>query len=921
MRRVSYIVGFIRIEDYQWFNSGDNSVIPLSTRCFSIALLAVVFFATQSCSAVPKPSESSSKTSGASRSASSGKSSKGKAFDDIIKDSEKIEGLFTLYHNKKKGKTYLAVKPDQLEKLYLCNLTRQAGDAFVLDGGAMAGSFPFELRRVGEKIHFVHKNVYFRADKESAFAKAIENNMPNSLMGSAKIESEPREGDGALLVNASSLFIKDIGWISYITERVGTRFRFDSGNSYFGSLKSFPLNTEIEVMLHYAASRPNIHYTLPDQRSMLVRYHYSLSELPDSDYKPRLADDRIGHFITMFQDYSSMLRETPYVYYVNRWHLEKAEPKFELSEPKKPIVFWLENTIPVEYRDAVRDGVLLWNNAFERIGFKNAIVVKQMPDDADWDPADVRYNTVRWVMHPGGTTAVGPSRANPFTGQIYDADIRVQADWIRFMYLSHDNYADPLSWKSMKHYGEPDLMDSIASELPFMRHEMQCRHADGLCAEMSFGHALLESRGDLVSKGDLEEYIRQYLISLVAHEVGHTLGFRHNFKASTIHAVNELHDTNKTVNGGLTGSVMDYAAINLSPKGQKQGLYHQTTLGPYDYWVVEYAYKTVDPDSEQSEKGMLKDIIQRVSQEGLQYATDEDTFFFSSRGIDPLSNVWDLGSDPMAFYRERVAMSKELWASIPAEFETEGQRYQKLRSVFNYGWRSYTVGALTVSKFIGGIHHNRDHIGDPGGRIPFEIVSAARQREALDFLIDSYLVEDAFSFSPELLNKLAPERLPDYRGSIWRMNRLDYPIRNRVQNVQAITLFSLYNEGRIVRMLDNELRFAAKEKAFTVAEMFEKIDQAVWKEVLTTKGNIDAFRRELQRMHLAILSSWIVSPPDNLPSDALTLARYSLKGLRDSIESASASKGGGLDTYTRAHLEESLAKIDAALDAQIQRGL
>ena len=137
--------------------------------------------------------------------------------------------------------------------------------------------------------------------------------------------------------------------------------------------------------------------TLADTRSFQHIYHYSLSNLPESDFRPRLADDRVGHFTTLYQDYTSVLKDDPYVRYVERWHLEKAEPKFDQSPPKKPMCFWLENTIPPEYRDAVQEGILVWNKAFEPLGFEGAIVAKQQPDDAEWDAADVRYSAVRWI--------------------------------------------------------------------------------------------------------------------------------------------------------------------------------------------------------------------------------------------------------------------------------------------------------------------------------------------------------------------------------------------------------------------------------------------------------------------------------------------------------------------------------------------
>src|SRR5205814_6480949 len=161
-------------------------------------------------------------------------------------------------------------------------------------------------------------------------------------------------------------------------------------------------------------------------------------------YKPRIADDRVGHFTTVQQDLTSDHSQSPYVRYIHRWQLEKSDPTAALSAPKQPIVFWLENTIPVEYRDAVRDGALLWNKAFEKVGYKDAVVVKQQPDSCDWDAADVRYNTIRWFAGVDATFAIGPSRANPFTGEIYDADVSIAEGIVRAARRLGEEYISPV---------------------------------------------------------------------------------------------------------------------------------------------------------------------------------------------------------------------------------------------------------------------------------------------------------------------------------------------------------------------------------------------------------------------------------------------------------------------------------------------
>ena len=181
----------------------------------------------------------------------------------------------------------------------------------------------------------------------------------------------------------------------------------------------------------------------------------------------------------MYQDYSNTLQEDPYVRYINRWNLKKMYPHQKLSKPEKPIVYWLENTIPTEFRDAIREGILAWNEAFEAIGFKDAIVVKQMPDDAKWDPADIRYSTIRWLVQPGSGIAVGPSRANPYTGEIYDADIRISADFIRFFYTEFGEFLDPMTSDSYDGY-----IQSIEEEDFFDNHD--CNYAKNMMHEMAF---------------------------------------------------------------------------------------------------------------------------------------------------------------------------------------------------------------------------------------------------------------------------------------------------------------------------------------------------------------------------------------------------------------------------------------------------
>ncbi len=828
---------------------------------------------------------------------------KGKSFDEVVKDFQAIDGLFRLYHNPEDNKVFLELTTDQLDKIFLCSISREVGDGTYFDSAAMIGRFPFIFKRVGEKILFIHKNVYFRADKDTAIHRAVVRGVANSIVGSAKIESRPHTERGSILVNPSGFFVQDIAMVGHIFNEYikSVKYNFDKENSYFEKLKSFSGNTEIEVALHFVSSNPKPSPTIPDPRSFQHVYHYSLSNLPQSDYRPRAADDRIGHFLTMYQDYNSVLRDTPYIRNINRWHLKKAEPGFRLSPPRKPITFWLENTIPVEFREPVREGVLLWNKAFERIGFKAAIEVKQQPDDADWDPADASYNTVRWMVRPGGGYAIGPSHTDPFTGQIYDADIRVSADILRYVFMGYEELVKPVA-----------VGDSITSGIPGTFSSGRCDLGVGVAQQAAFGWNLLNARGIDV---DSEKFVRDFLVMLIAHEVGHTLGLRHNFKASTIHLVDLLQNRKFTQAKGISGSVMDYNPANIAPEGKTQGDYFQTMLGPYDYWAIEYAYKQIDAESPESEKGVLEKVASRGTEPSLPYGTDEDALW-GSRGIDPETNRWDLGSDPIAFYRSRIRLARELWRKMESVFEKGGGRYPKFRRVFNRGFDQYRVAVMNVTKFIGGIYHRRDHIGDPNGRVPFEPVPAVKQREALEFLIENVLSRDAFDFPPRLLNKLAPERFWDFSGTVFKLERIDYPIHEVVLSVQSDPLNRLFDPVRLRRMQDIQLRYDLNHEPFEMREMFEGLRQTIWSE-LSNSQKINSFRRALQREHLDRLIGLVVDPAKGIPQDATTLARADLISIKDNIDPVLA--GPEADPFSRAHLEETRAKIEAALQAGIHR--
>jgi hypothetical protein len=310
-------------------------------------------------------------------------------FDDTVKDAEKVEGLFTFY--RKKDKLFMEIKPEQLDKDYIFTITQESGIGVNgVYNGMPLGDFLCRFRRVNDSVFFIDRNTGFRAKAGQPVNRSLERAFADSILASMKLESVRKESKN-LLVDVSPIFLGDLPQLAQIFKVVlGAGYGLDAAKTYYGKVKSFPQNSELETYYSFNTGELNYIDTVPDARNITLRVHYSLSQLPDDTYRPRLADDRVGYFLTAFQDFSSDENVVPFVRYVNRWRLEKKDPDAPVSEPKKPITFWLENTIPIEYRDAIRNGILRWNVAFEKAGFRNAVEVKQQPDDADWDPADIR---------------------------------------------------------------------------------------------------------------------------------------------------------------------------------------------------------------------------------------------------------------------------------------------------------------------------------------------------------------------------------------------------------------------------------------------------------------------------------------------------------------------------------------------------
>lgn len=882
-------------------------------------------------------------------------------FDEVTKDAEKIEGLLTFY--RKKDKLYLEVKPEQLDKDYIFTVTQESGIGMRgIYNGMPLNDFLCRFRRVNDQVFFVQRNTGFRAKAGQPVNRSLERAFADSVLVSMKLESVHKENK-TLLVDAGPLFLGDLAQMGQIFKQVlQTGYNLDASKSYYGKVKAFPKN--IELQTYYSFNTGDLKYfePLPDARNITLRIHYSLSEMPDDAYRPRIADDRLGYFLTAYRDFSNDDNVVPFVRYINRWRLEKKDPDAPVSEPKKPIVFWLENTIPVEYRDAIRAGILRWNVAFEKAGFKNAIEVKQMPDDADWDPADIRYNTIRWINTIDAAFAMGPSRVNPLTGEILDADIVLDGNFIRYVKSDYRNETgQPTSFSQV--FGLPASLRELPagirnealsgySSLPVLTEDEAQhwgRHLNHLCMigpsmarEVAFGATALALRDGHSPNGEIPKaYLDEFWGNLMAHEVGHTLGLRHNFHASTLLSPDELYDRAVVEKKGLGGSVMDYNPAIIAPNRAQQGYYFTPNVGPYDVWVVQYGYTPITASDSEGELPALKQIAGRNTEPELAYATDEDAHDMGgATALDPLVLPYDYSSDPIEFARRRMDLAKTMLGKLEARGPGQGKSYEEFRRSFGWITGEYFKG-FQLSRWIGGSHFRRNHAGDRGEKLPIEPIPAAQQRKALAVIQQYLLAEDAFKFNPDTLNKLAASRWSHWGHSAFGGGTLDYPLLERIEGIQWSALVRIYNPVTMRRILNTELRVKNPKDRLTLSEVFGTLNDTIWAEVLSgPKRSINPMRRNLQRNQLETMTNMVLRPASGTPSDARSLARAELRRLQTAIRrslapapsvvstlpaakalrvgvSASTQAAGSQDTVTRAHLEECDARISQALSAPV----
>ncbi len=827
------------------------------------------------------------------------KKDKEKTIEELTKKSEKIEGLFTIYRDTIDGTTKMLINKEQIGKEYI--YFSQVSDG-VLEAGFFRGAYldnkVFKIKKHYNKIEFTTQNASYYFDKNSALSNASEANISEGIMASLKIEAKD-EKRGLYLIKSDDLFLKEtfeqikapnVPGQSPFAFKLGT---LSKEKTKIKTIKNYPKNTTINS--HYVYSKSATlnggSNAVTDGRNVTIKVEHSLIAMPENEYQSRFDDPRIGYFLTEVTDMTST-SATPYRDLVQRWNLIKKNPEQAISEPVKPIEWWIENTTPIEFRETIKEAVLEWNKAFEKAGFKNAISVKIQPDDATWDAGDIRYNVLRWTSSPrppfGG---YGPSFVNPRTGEIMGADIMLE-------YVYHTNR---VMFDRLFNLTAYDQEESTDFAMAHTDKSLYCSYGHIMQENLLFGQAVLAATGanDNEMKGMRMEAMKE----LIMHEVGHTLGLNHNMKASQLFSPEQLNDPNFIKGKCLTGSVMDYTAINVANDKSNQGHYFSTSVGPYDKWAIQYGYTPVKSESE------LEKIANQSHKPELIFGNDADDMRAPGKAIDPRVMIGDMSNNQITYSINRMELINDMMSKIKSKFSKTGQSYQELRQAYYILRGQYASAGNVISRFIGGVYVDRSMAGQDLNNKPFTPVSYEDQKRAMNALNTYVFAPNAYKVPNDLYNYIAMQR----RGYNFFRGPEDPKIHALVLGNQKRILDHILHPNTLQRITDSEL-YGNKYK---LSEFMTDLNAAIFKKDIT--GSINTFRQNLQieytKKLITIASSTRSNPKARPNSISLqytytskSMALYNLKRIKSMV-----SNGTG-DKLTKAHKDHLKTLINNVIE-------
>lgn len=826
---------------------------------------------------------------------------------DKVKSSRKIDGLFTLYRDTVTASLQLYLAKEQLDKPFIYQSFSMGGPtALYLNENMIRDTWLFSIRKNHDKIEFLRKNTSFYYDPANPVSRAANADVAETIFHSEKIAASD---SGGYLIPIDELFISNkLDAVKpVIPPGTSPTSVFNLGNlskekSSYDTVRSFPGNTDVVVRLTYENPAPQNGggKDITDARYVTVRMQHSFLEVPKNSYRPRRDDPRVGYFGAQVDDLTS-ISVTPYRDFISRWHLEKKNPGAKVSEPVEPIVFWIENTTPLEYRPIIKEAGEKWNEAFEAAGFRNAIVMKEMPDDATWDPADIAYNVIRWKSSATPSYgAIGPSFFNPLTGQILGADITVEWKTGAGTPVYDDLFnggvpAVALPWENPA--------EAVAPHNHRMHHAgahpaVLCRIGNELSLQFQAGVAAVETLDADLSATQRAEAVgemhKQFLYYLIMHEMGHTLGLNHNMRASQMLSPEQLHDTKLTRKIGLQGSVMDYPAINVSRDREKQGDYYTTKAGPYDIWAIEYGYT---PFSQAEEEAGLNKILARSTDPKLAFGNDADDMRSPGKAIDPRVNVNDHSNDMMVYGEERLLLVNDMMARLKVRFSRPNASYQELLVRYGQLNRQRSDMANAISRYIGGVYVDRSFVGQQADTQPYTPVPLETQKKAMELLGRYIYAPDAFAADYPLFPYLQPQR----RGFDFFSGTEDYKPQNTFRSLQTATLSHILHPTTLSRINNSSLY----GNAYSVAEVMADLTSNIFE--VDLHSDVNLIRQNLQTVYVNALKGILEATAGyDHASKAASLA--TLMDIREKLQ-----RSAGADPQTVAHRKHLVFVIDRAL--------
>ncbi|MBX3278718.1 MAG: zinc-dependent metalloprotease [Acidobacteria bacterium] len=776
---------------------------------------------------------------------------------------QKIDGYMPLYWDAGAGKLWLEISRFNTELLYQVSLAAGVGsNPLGLDRGQLGGTHIVAFERSGPKVLMVEPNYSFRAiSPNEAERRAVADSFARSVLWGFRIEAAE---DDRVLVDATPFFLRDAHGVGerLRQSRQGS-YRYDDLRSafYLPRTRGFPQNTEIETVITLTADGeigPLVRSVAPTAGSVTVRQHHSFIQLPDNQYRPRRLDPRVGVFGISFYDYASPFTEPIEKRWISRHRLEKRDPNAAVSEPVKPIVYYVDNGAPEPIRTALIEGAQWWAAAFEAAGFRNAFQVRVLPEDAD--PMDVRYNMINWVHRSTRGWSYGASITDPRTGEIIKGNVTLGSLRIRQDYTLGTGMIPPYGNRNSG-MGTDNNEGCAFGDIPELEYLAQSDPATDSAA-MSLSR------------------IRQ----LSAHEVGHTIGLSHNFAASTY----------------ARASVMDYPAPWVEINNGRLDLSNAYTagIGEYDKFAVQYAYSQFRTNADEAVE--LERLIQAGQAAGMLFITDSDAR--PPGAAHPLASLWDNGADPVATLRHemevrRIGMDNFGLSSIPA-----GTPLSLLEAKFLPLYLHHRYQLQAAVKTLGGVYYTyavRTASGPSPGRVR-EVAPADRQREALQAVLDT-LKPETLAIPKRILD-LIPPRAFGYGGGtaeyFARRTSPDFDPVGAATIAADLAISGLLNAQRAARLVQFKAMDANNPG-------FDDVVQALFNQLWPVQKPQDAYHVEILWAERTVCTHRLMELAADQNADAAVRA-IALNSLRETGSKAGATEPNSRGFYLQQEIDRFL---------------